>query len=184
MKKIWSKTKASWFYKLRDVIAAAALVATSSFGAQSIKLAWSPSASSDVTGYEIYYRTSSGSYSNVVSVGLTTNAIISGLIEGQTYFFKATSYSSNLNSESTPSNEISYTIPAQATLSIEVTHENDVVTSITVAVTESFPDQWVLESSADLLNWTAALRGTNTPVNFSKPVAGYPALFFRLKSVP
>ncbi len=164
------------------VLLAIVTVAFSSFATQSVTLTWNPSSSPDVTGYKIYYGTVSGSYTNVVAVGAVTSVTITGLKEGVTYYFAASTYNSNLNQESDLSNETSYTVPTQATLAIQVTRNNGVATAVSVSASGAVPNQWVLEASADLKNWTPMLHGTNTPVTFSMPVTGLPAQFFRLKA--
>ena len=68
------------FIPLRDVT----ITATYSPIVQSITLAWNPSASADVTGYKIYYRTSSGSAQETLDVGKVTNATVPSLKEGTT----------------------------------------------------------------------------------------------------
>jgi fibronectin type 3 domain-containing protein len=166
------------------LLLAAATLASPSFAAQSVTLNWDSSSSADVTGYKIYYRDASINYTNVLLVNAATSATVSGLIEGETYFFTVTAYNATLDLESDPSNEISYTVPAPAMLAIEVTRENGVATAVSVTASGGVPSQWVLETSTDLQNWTPALHGTNAPVNFSLPVTGLPAQFFRLKSEP
>jgi len=58
----------------------------------SVTLGWSPSAAQTVAGYDIYYGGISGTYTNQLQVGNVTNATISGLIGGATYYFAATAY--------------------------------------------------------------------------------------------
>lgn len=66
------------------------------------------SALSDLTGYKIYYGTSSGSLTSSVSVsgGATTTATITGLTTGTTYYFAIASISSS-GGESNKSNTAS-----------------------------------------------------------------------------
>lgn len=78
-------------------------------GAQLI-LEWDSSSQSNPAGYKVYYGTSSGNYPNVLDAGTSTSCVISGLSEGATYFFTATTYDSS-NGESGFSNEVRYTIP-------------------------------------------------------------------------
>jgi len=82
----------------------------SASAASSVTLAWDPSTSPDVAGYNIYYGTTSGSYPSKVSLGNVTTTTISSLVAGTTYYFVATAYNS-LGLESTPSNELPYTVP-------------------------------------------------------------------------
>jgi oxalate decarboxylase/phosphoglucose isomerase-like protein (cupin superfamily) len=77
---------------------------------QSVNLAWSPSPDTNVVGYRVYYGVVSRTYTNMVDVGAATNATISGLVEGATYYFAATAYNV-LGLESDFSTEVSYTIP-------------------------------------------------------------------------
>ena len=78
-------------------------------GAQ-VELAWDPSPSSEVSGYKLYYGRSSGNYTSNIDAKYNTGKVVSGLDEGQTYYFAATSYTAS-NLESEFSEEISYTIP-------------------------------------------------------------------------
>ena len=77
---------------------------------QSVTFGWTQSASPDVNGYHLYYGVGSGTYSNVVDVGNVTNATLSGLVDGTTYYFALTAYDT-AGLESVYSQEISYTVP-------------------------------------------------------------------------
>ncbi|MDD5141457.1 MAG: Ig-like domain-containing protein, partial [Verrucomicrobiales bacterium] len=83
------------------------------FAAGSVTLAWNPSTDPSVVGYNLYYGGTSGIYTNKVSTANTTNSIVSGLIEGTTYYFAATAYD-NFGLESPFSNETTYTVPLNA----------------------------------------------------------------------
>ena len=73
-------------------------------------LAWNGDSSPGVVKYNLYSGGSSHSYTNVASVGNVTNATVSGLIQGTTYFFAVTAINS-AGLESMPSPEISYAVP-------------------------------------------------------------------------
>lgn len=94
-------------FLLGGVLAIAALPASAS---QSVTLAWNPSTNANVAGYNIYYGAATGIYTNVVSVGNVTNAAVSGLLEGVTYYFAAKTVNQS-GMESDFSSEASYTIP-------------------------------------------------------------------------
>ena len=73
-------------------------------------LAWDPSPGTNIAGYNVHYGGASGTFTNVVDAGNTTNATISGLTEGARYYFAATAYDT-ADLESDFSDEIAYTIP-------------------------------------------------------------------------
>jgi hypothetical protein len=85
-----------------------------------VTLAWNPSSASALAGYKVYYGGSSQTYTSVVSVGLVTNATLSGMILGRTYYFAATSVDS-LGVESQLSNETSYTVPTNTVPTVSTT---------------------------------------------------------------
>lgn len=80
------------------------------------------STESDLSGYIVYYGTASRTYSSMsTGVGLagdgSTGApsrIISGLLDGQTYYFGVTAYDATGN-ESTFSGEVSTTVTVPLT---------------------------------------------------------------------
>ncbi|MDE3067237.1 MAG: immunoglobulin domain-containing protein [Verrucomicrobiota bacterium] len=83
---------------------------TLALAAASVTLAWNPSTNSDVAGYSIYYGVASHIYDNAISVGNVTNATISGLAGGVTYYFAAKA-SDTSGALSDFSNEASYAVP-------------------------------------------------------------------------
>ena len=76
----------------------------------SVTLAWNRSTDPIVAGYNVYYGGDSGAYTNEISAGNATNATISGLVQGTTYYFAATTYAVS-GMESPFSSEISYLVP-------------------------------------------------------------------------
>ena len=90
---------------------------TTSAYAASADFSWSAS-STAISGYKIHYGTSSRNYNAVIDVGLPKPvdgrilASVTGLQEGQTYYFAATAYSTG--GESGYSVEIKHTIPGAA----------------------------------------------------------------------
>ena len=77
----------------------------------SVVLTWSPSLDTNVIGYNLYYGGASGNYTNLIHVGNVTNATVTGLSAGATYFFAATAYDL-LAEQSIFSNEAIYLVPA------------------------------------------------------------------------
>lgn len=76
----------------------------------SVTLAWNTSTSTSVAGYHVYQGGVTGTYTNTVNAGNTTNTTLSGLVAGATYYFAVTDYDSN-GLESPYSNEVIYQVP-------------------------------------------------------------------------
>lgn len=84
---------------------------TAAAHAAQISLEWDANGEPDLSGYRVYYGTSSGHYTASVDVGNSTHCVISNLVQGVTYYFAATAYDSEEN-ESGFSDEIVYAVPA------------------------------------------------------------------------
>ncbi|MGO9587030.1 MAG: Ig-like domain-containing protein, partial [Limisphaerales bacterium] len=61
-------------------------------------------------GYNVYYGGASGAYTNEICAGNATNVTVSGLVQGTTYYFAATTFSAS-GLESPFSSEASYLVP-------------------------------------------------------------------------
>jgi len=79
--------------------------------AADVTVGWDKCLESNIAGYKIHYGTSSGNYEFSVDVGNYTSCTISGLSEGQTYYFAANSYNTD-KIESVLSTELIHTVPA------------------------------------------------------------------------
>ncbi len=77
---------------------------------QTVTLAWDANLEPDLAGYKLYCGTASGTHSLLSDVGNVTTVTVSNLTEGATLYFVVTAYNTS-SLESTPSNEISYTVP-------------------------------------------------------------------------
>ena len=89
------------------------LVSMTSAFAGSVNLAWDAVNDPRVSGYKVYYGTSSRNYTGQVDVGNATTRTISNLIDGATYYFAVTVYDAS-RVESGYSNEVVGTVPAAA----------------------------------------------------------------------
>ena len=89
-----------------EILAALALPMPA-VGSVSATLAWSPSPSPNVSGYNIYYGTTSRTYTNMIRAGNVTCATIEHLEPGRTYYFANTSYNAT-GDESLFSNEAAF----------------------------------------------------------------------------
>lgn len=117
---------------------------------QSASVSWKPSSNTNAVAYDIYYGVSSGTYTKAISVGNVTNATVSGLIEGATYFFAARALDSS-GAESGFSPEVSYTVPSPAA-SLGSAGSTSGGFSFTVSGVPGYT--YVIQASTDLVNWT------------------------------
>lgn len=86
-----------------------------------VRLAWQSVSSPELAGYRIYYGQTSGSYDVSVDVGNQTTYTLSGLREGQTYFFAVKAYD-RFGRQSPFSEEISYLLPTEGQLTYTPTN--------------------------------------------------------------
>ena len=79
-----------------------------------VTLAWDAAPSADISGYRVYYGTTSGQYFQPLGQGLNagnaTTSTVTGFHSATTYYFATTAYDT-LNNESGYSNEVSKTFP-------------------------------------------------------------------------
>src|SRR5437899_5376200 len=108
--------------------------------AAQVTLAWDPNTETDLSGYKLYYGPASGSYPSSVDVGNLTSYTLSGLLEGQIYYFAVTAYNLSMG-ESGLSNEVSKAIADVTSPTISLTAPvTGVTASGTVMVSASATD--------------------------------------------
>jgi hypothetical protein len=98
----------------------------SAFATGSVTLVWAACTDPCVVGYNVYYGSASGAYTNEITLGNSTNTTISGLVEGNTYYFAATTYSAS-GKESPFSTEV----PALIPLNVPLTNRAPTLNAIT-----------------------------------------------------
>jgi hypothetical protein len=78
--------------------------------AASVSLAWNPSPSPTVTGYEVFYGLACDDYTSSIIAGANTNVTVPGLTPGVTYYFAVLAYDAS-GDVSPFSSQVIYTIP-------------------------------------------------------------------------
>jgi hypothetical protein len=155
------------------VVSVALCFSRSLVEASSVTLVWNPSSDSTVTRYRIYYGESRGLYTQWLDVGNVTNATVSGLADGVTYFFAACSYNS-ASVASVLSNEVEYTTPTSAGNRAPIASNSSYVgledQSVSVVLNASDPDGNPLNYILVTLPAHGVLTGTAPNLTYSPAV--------------
>jgi hypothetical protein len=147
---------------------------------RNIILNWDASASPNVTGYNVYYGTTSGTYSYKVDAGNATSVTISNLACGVTYYFAATAYDAN-GDESQFSSEVSFV--AAGILKMTVGANSGGPPAIQFPAE---PGHWYeIQATTDFNNWSSIWQSdvavSNVWMQFTDPNAGqFTSRFYRL----
>jgi hypothetical protein len=155
---------------------------------QSVILAWQPSSDPNAVGYQIYYGTASGNYTEKVYVGNLTSVTIYGLADGTTYYFAATTYDAH-NQESGFSNEASYQVPAAVITNAAPNMQIQRTPAGQFMLTAAGPagQRLVIEATQDFKAWIvigAATVGASGSANFTDINAmNFPQRFYRIQLI-
>ena len=152
---------------------------------QSVTLSWDSTGDPNVAGYRIYYGTQSHDYTSCIDVGNVTNATVTGLAAGTTYYFAATTYDIYGN-ESDYSNETTYqTLPAsgETGAGVMLTPAVQAGGQFGFSISGTAGTVYIVQASTDLVNWTS-VQTNIAPFNFvDTNVAGFKQRFFRTISL-
>ncbi len=162
------KFKTSYFLFLSAFILILSIYTPTVHAAQ-ISLAWDQNTEQDLSGYKIYYGTSSDNYTFSIDVGKTTSYTLSSLESGKTYYTSVTAYDTE-GYESDFSDEVSFATPPECTFSISPVNQSLEAPggAGAVNVTTQSGCGWVVNSSASWLIITSNSSGTgNGVINYS-----------------
>jgi hypothetical protein len=131
----------------------------------SVTLAWNSSTDPTIAGYNIYYGGASHTYTNMIPVGEATEVTISGLIQGTTYYFAATTYSAS-GLESQFSSELAYLVP----VNVPIANQPPTLNAINdLTITENAGLQTVslsdITSGATTENQTLTVTAVSSDIN-------------------
>jgi hypothetical protein len=147
---------------------------------QSVTLAWNRSTNAIVVGYNVYYGRAGGACTNEISAGNATDATISGLIPGTTYYFAATACASS-GLESTFSSEVSCTVPILPGVQLRITPTRQFILTVNGPVGHTYD----IQATQDFITWTVigtVTLGTNGSLNFTDTnAASFPKRFYRTR---
>jgi hypothetical protein len=147
-----------------------------------VSLGWNASSDARATGYFIFWGLSSLTCTNLVDVGLSTNATLSGLATNVAYFFTVVTYDA-AGDLSPPSNVISY--PSYGpSLGIQPASPDSLGAGISLSFQGNAGVIYYLQVTQDFQNWETILS-TNCPATGPMALqvtdaASYPQRFYRL----
>src|SRR5262245_60634440 len=108
----------------------------SAVSAGTIKLAWDPVGDPDLSGYKVYYGTSSGVYTNSTPTGTQTAVSITNLQDCRVYYLAVKAVDANGNESMTFSNEISgMSAPAPNTVTPNAVNQATNAQQVTISGT-------------------------------------------------
>jgi hypothetical protein len=133
-----------------------------------VTLSWNATASPAAAGYNIYFGTSSGQYTDKTFTGKQTTLTLSNLTAGATYYFSATTVDANGN-ESPHSSEVKFVVPGILTLSPGTNPGDPPSIQFPVA-----PGHWYeVQATGDFQTWTSiwqtSVEASNVWVQFTDP---------------
>lgn len=153
--------------------------------ANNLNLAWNPSLSPNLAGYNVYFGTNSGSYIYQVNAGNSTSTTISNLAPGTTYYIAATAYDTQGN-ESPLSGEISYTVLSVGAPTTLTTGSSSNSSNPGALQFLAQTGHWYeVQATTDLINWTSIWQSGSFPADtymeYTDTNAGsYSSQFYRL----
>jgi hypothetical protein len=118
---------------------------------QAVALGWKPSPDHRTSGYVLLYGTSSGEYEFSEDMGNVTEATVTGLISGQTYYFAVYAYGGD-SLQSELSNEVAYKPEETGVVSRLTFYNNSAWDGFT-------PEASALDDEAVAVDKTALLPG-------------------------
>lgn len=172
---------------IRSLIVAIFTIAVVKASATDVVLDWSPSSSSNATGYYVYYGTTSGIYSYRVDAGNADSVTITNLAAGATYYLAATTYDAN-GDQSAFSGELSFVAPASSTSStptLTMTASPNAGQPASLQFPAETGHWYEIQATTDLQSWTSiwqsAVATANTSLQFTDAASGsYSSRFYRL----
>lgn len=133
-----------------------------------VALQWDANTDPTVTGYKVYYGTSTGNYPTHVDVGKTTTYTVSNLQDGATYYFATTDYNAS-GTESGFSNEVVFGgTPCTYSMSPSTQSFSSSAGTGSVSVTTGVGCSWTAVRNADWIAITSNNSVTGSgKINYS-----------------
>jgi Fibronectin type III domain len=148
----------------------------------SVNLAWTPSPSTNVTGYFLNWGLASGQCTNQLDVGNVTNTTVAGLTTGVTYYFNVVAYDA-AGDQAPPSNELAYP-PPPPTISLQLQRNGTNAPLMSVRFLGTAGNNYTIQATTDFKQWVT-IGTTNCSVDgliayMTADPAIYPSRFYRV----
>ena len=153
-----------WSVALLKLVALSAFPVTT-LGSVNTAIAWSPSSDANVTGYNVYYGTTSHTYTSMIAAGSATNSTINNLQSHTTYFFSVKSHN-DLGDEGEFSPEAAFTgyatTPASGALRIKTFPTALKLDQLIFSLAPGAPAAAGINPTNGLVTWSPGLADANT----------------------
>jgi hypothetical protein len=143
---------------------------------------WDRNPAPAVSGYRIYYGTTSGNYSASNLLGNVTGITVAGLAAGVTYFFAVTAYDTN-GLEGAFSTEVSF-VPGQPSVQLSAAPNHQCVLTVAGLVGQTFE----IQATQDFKTWqvignvTTGVDGTASFIDLNAVLFSYQ--YYRTRAMP
>jgi len=158
------------------------LIEAPSEGITSLTVMWNKSADTNVQGYKVYYGTVSHQYTNSIVTGNVTNASVTVIQTGVTYYFAATSHDA-AGWESSYSPEVSYTVPvtspAAPVTNAALSSAASTSSGFNFSVKGTAASPYVVVASTNLTYWVAVATNASPFVFTDSNASKYSRRFYK-----
>ncbi len=127
------------------------LISVPMLNAGSATVSWDANPEPDLAGYKIYYGKDSGNYQNQVYVGNVTDYRLTGLKEGERYYFAVTALDFSGN-ESTLSDEVE-TVISESTSDDQETGNETNITQTLIGQAYNYPNPFKVDLEKTVIRY-------------------------------
>lgn len=147
-----------------------------------VRLGWTASPSTNVTGYFLNWGLASGQCTNQLDAGIVTNTWVSGMASNTIYYFNVVAYAA-ARDQAPPSNELAYS-PTPPVLTLRSQPNGSGPATVSLSFQGTAGTTYLIQATPDLQQWTTVWttnRVASGPIVYSAsdpPV--YPKRFYRV----
>jgi hypothetical protein len=159
------------------------LTTGSSSSGLTAKLGWTPSPSTNVTGYFLNWGLATGQCTNQLDAGSVTNITVGGLATNITYYFNVVAYDA-AGDVAPPSNELGYTPHSPPSLTAQLQGSGQSARTVGLNFQATAGGNYAIQATQDFQQWVTVWTTNclvNGPVAYAaSDPASYPRRFYRV----